>query len=834
MCESEPKEVVPPAVDLARLCRTEVLREAWERVRWKNARGGIDGVEPGDLDHRIATVLEKLSRQLEEGTYAPAPLERINVPKFNAAGEWRRLSMPVVIDKIVQQAWVNLVAPVWEKEFLDVSYAYRPGKGGVKAIRRLEHCIGSLKLRWAAVADIDNFFDTLDRRILLAGVEQKISDRRMIDLVDLWLRAGFITGKGDFLDPDEGVAQGAVISPLLSNIYLHPMDRFAVDADMAYVRYSDNFIVMAADRQAAARSRERLQTFLETELALKLNAHPRPVAGLDEGFVFLGIYFKNDQRRMSNEKQAKTLKKLDWLTDRRTPSGPEQVLARLNKAIASQKRYYGFLDPAEQFAAFDGHLEQRLPGLLAGFARRGSLQTGRQFDQWLEKLEFYAKESPEQRQARIRRIGAKAVKLARGESRPPKAAAKAGPPPRPRANVAEPPPPAPESQNQEDGKPPSDEGAQQADPGKSPAPAKGAAARRLTAGQSRFLRQVGEEAEVLITSPGVFIGKTGERLILRKQRQNIHEHPFAKIRQISVASAGVSLSSDVIRSCSQRKVPLAFVNAQGAAYAVLHMPVFPRGDLSVLQSRMHESPKALGLAGRILEAKSRNQMNVVKFYARHRSRIDPLFADRVSDALAAMTADVNQIRHFQAGDDYEKDRTALFTAEARISGHYWEIVKILLPGELAFEKRVKKGAADVVNNMLNYGYGILYQRVWQAAVTVGFNPNIGFLHAFQKGKPVLIYDLVEEFRQALVDRPLFSLVTRGTSYKKLKVDAKTGLLDGFSRGKVLETVLHRLSGLIDYRGRKVRGEDVIGAQVRQLADVVQGKKRSYRGFITTY
>jgi group II intron reverse transcriptase/maturase len=235
-------------------------------VRWKNARGGIDGVEPGDLDHRIATVLEKLSRQLEEGTYAPAPLERINVPKFNAAGEWRRLSMPVVIDKIVQQAWVNLVAPVWEKEFLDVSYAYRPGKGGVKAIRRLEHCIGSLKLRWAAVADIDNFFDTLDRRILLAGVEQKISDRRMIDLVDLWLRAGFITGKGDFLDPDEGVAQGAVISPLLSNIYLHPMDRFAVDADMAYVRYSDNFIVMAADRQAAARSRERLQTFLDRPL----------------------------------------------------------------------------------------------------------------------------------------------------------------------------------------------------------------------------------------------------------------------------------------------------------------------------------------------------------------------------------------------------------------------------------------------------------------------------------------------------------------------------------------------------------------------------------------
>jgi group II intron reverse transcriptase/maturase/CRISPR-associated endonuclease Cas1 len=833
MCESEPKAETAPSVDLARLCRPETLHEAWERVRLKNARGGIDGVSPGDLDTRIAKVLEKLSRQLEEGTYAPAPLERIKVPKFNAAGEWRRLSMPVVVDKIVQQAWVNLMAPVWEKEFLDVSYAYRPGKGGVKAIRRLEHCIGSLKLRWAAVADIDNFFDTLDRRVLLAGVGQKVNDPRLLDLVNLWLRAGFITGKGDFLDPDEGVAQGAVISPLLSNIYLHPMDRFAVDAEMAYVRYSDNFIVMAADRETAARSRESLQTFLETELALKLNAHPRPVAGLEEGFVFLGIYFKNDQRRMSNEKQAKTLKKLDWLTDRGNPAGPEQVLVRLNKAIASQKRYYGFLDLAEQFAAFDAHLEKRLPGLLAGFARRGSLQTGRQFDQWLEKLESYGRQSPDQRQAKIKRIGAKAVELARGESRPPPAARKGGGAQRPQATAPVAPPPAAQPENPQSGNPQPD-GAQQTEAGKVPAPAKGAAARRLTVGQSRFLRQVGDEAEVLITSPGVFIGKTGERLILRKERQNIHEHPFAKIRQISVASPGVSLSSDVIWSCSQRKVPLAFVNPQGAAYAVLHMPVFPRGDLSVLQSRMHESPEALGLAGRILEAKSRNQMNVVKFYARHRSRIDPLFADRATAALAAMNAGVDQIRHFQAGDDFEKDRTALFTAEARISGHYWEIVKMLLPVELAFEKRTKKGAADVVNNMLNYGYGILYQRVWQAAVTVGFNPNIGFLHAFQKEKPVLIYDLVEEFRQALVDRPIFSLVTRGTSYKKLKVDAKTGLLDGFSRGKVLETVLHRLSGLIDYRGRKVRGEDVIGAQVRQLADVIQGKKNSYRGFITTY
>lgn len=778
-----------------RLCEVGTLREAWTRVRHKNARGGIDGVNPADLDARIEKELSALSRSLAEQTYAAAPMDRIKVPKFNKQNEWRPLSMPVVRDKIVQQALVDLIGPLFDAEFMDVSYAYRPRKGAQRAIKRVEHILASLRQHWAVTMDIDNFFDTLDHGRLLDRVRSKIGDERVADLISQWLKAGYITGKGKFIDPEEGIPQGAVISPLLSNVYLHPLDAFAVGKGFHYLRYSDNFITLSADREKAFVSRESLKGFIEEELALKLNAPGQEACHLKAGFVFLGIYFKGEQRRMSHAKEEKTIKKLSWLTDRAHAVSPQLTMERINQTVGSHRRYYGFIKPERQFAVFDAHLEKRLPGLLEGFAQREALSTQKQFEDWLRKIEFYGSDDKE-RQARINRIARQAVEAVRAAQSPT------------------------EEQDQE-------------------TPAKvaaGAAARRGSAMKNRYLRQVGESAEVVVATPGVFIGKIGQRLVLKKERRNIHEQPFSKIRQISVITSGVSLSSDVIWSCGTNKVPLCFLNKQGGTYALLHTPMHAAGDLSVAQSRICETEFALSLARRMLTGKCRNQMNVIKFYTRHRSKTDPLFSEKVAAAVTRMENDLQEMQAIRLGgeESFEKVRNRLFMVEARISGYYWDIVKLLLPVELAFEKRVKRGAADPVNNMLNYGYGVLYQRVWQAVSAVGLNPNIGFLHALQKTKPVLVFDLVEEFRQALVDRPLFSLMTRGTRYKKLRVDPATGLLDNFSRELTLETILHRLSSLISYRGRKVPGEEVIQAQVKSLAGGILDPKKKYRPFITNY
>jgi CRISP-associated protein Cas1 len=128
----------------------------------------------------------------------------------------------------------------------------------------------------------------------------------------------------------------------------------------------------------------------------------------------------------------------------------------------------------------------------------------------------------------------------------------------------------------------------------------------------------------------------------------------------------------------------------------------------------------------------------------------------------------------------------------------------------------------------------LYQQVWRAMLMAGLNPHISFLHAFQGNKPTFVYDMVEEFRQALVDRPLFSLMTKGNRYKRLRIDPDSGLLDDYTKGLVLHAVLSRLATLIGFRGRKIQAQAVIQEQTRSLADYIKGKRKSYRPFISTY
>jgi CRISP-associated protein Cas1 len=240
------------------------------------------------------------------------------------------------------------------------------------------------------------------------------------------------------------------------------------------------------------------------------------------------------------------------------------------------------------------------------------------------------------------------------------------------------------------------------------------------------------------------------------------------------------------------------------------------------------------VAKKVLTGKCRNQMNLIKFYSRHRSRVDPVFFSMVGEALEKMKEGLQEIRNIHLVESFETARGKLFMAEARVSSSYWGIIKMLLPVELGFERRDKRGAKDIVNCMINYGYGILYQHVWRALLMAGLNPHISFLHAFQGSKPTFVYDMIEEFRQALVDRPLFSLMTKGNRYKKLRLDPATGLLDDYTKGLVLHAVISRMATLIGFRGRKIQAQDVIQEQVRSLADFIKGKRKNYRPFISTY
>lgn len=777
------------------------LHQALEKILKKGSAGGLDGMKTGDLSTKEASALTaELNQELMAGKYVPIPYGRTSMPKFNASNEWRKLSLPAIRDKVVQQAFVQVVAPVFERHFYDCSYAYRPGKGHFKAIKRVEHLLRTQKALWAVPLDIDNFFDTLDHKLLLTKIAWEINEQEILNLVKLWMESGSIGRKGEWLESDEGIAQGSVVSPLFSNIYLHDLDELAVKFDYSYVRYSDNIIVLTKSKEDAYEVLERLQGFLERELRLRFNDNPYPFKSLEKGFVFLGVYFQNDLRKIATAKETKIFRKLNWLTDKYRHSNPEVCLKKINESIAGTRRYYGFLNPVDQFQQFDQHLFKRLKFLLSHFILKKLLPERTDWKTFFSGIEMYSSTSEEEKEKLIKDLIREVHELA-GISKKHK----------------------PDQKSTTEAVNPS-------------SPAKpivsSSQAKRGTGQKNRYLRKVAEQSEVTISNHGVFLGKTSNRLVIKEQRRNIDEFPFSKLSNVSINSRGVTLSSDLIFQCAKSKIPIAFYTINGQPFAVLQSPIHSMGETSVLQVKAYETQKGLDLAKNIVSAKSKNQMNLLKFYLRSRKSVSD-FADRVNDNLHFMQEKLSSVNSIQLESPYSLTRDKLMTTEANISRKYWEGIKILLPEEMEFTGRQRRGSRDVVNQMLNYGYGILYQRVWNMVLKSGLNPHISFLHAFQQHKPTLVYDLVEEFRQPFVDRAIFSLITKGTTWKRLKITSESQLLNDETRNLVIKAVLGRLSGLISFRRKKLKGEDIIEHQVRNVVSFLKDIN-GYKPFIAGY
>jgi len=179
---------------------------------------------------------------------------------------------------------------------------------------------------------------------------------------------------------------------------------------------------------------------------------------------------------------------------------------------------------------------------------------------------------------------------------------------------------------------------------------------------------------------------------------------------------------------------------------------------------------------------------------------------------------------YEAG--METLRGRLFSIEGRVASHYWDLIETMLSDYVVFEGRVRKGATDLLNSLLNYGYGILYSRIWDAVLLAELNPYISYLHKPQRGKPTLVFDLIEEFRQQAVDRPVFSLITKG---EELKIEK--GLLTAETKKRLVERILERINTVETFRGRQMRLYEIMNGQARAIATFLEGKSDQYRPYI---
>lgn len=327
---------------------------------------------------------------------------------------------------------------------------------------------------------------------------------------------------------------------------------------------------------------------------------------------------------------------------------------------------------------------------------------------------------------------------------------------------------------------------------------------------------------------GQFVGRTSERITVKEKGQVVEEVPFFQVEQILVIGRGISLSSDLVQDCAERGIPITFMSSQGKPIARLSSPdlvgtVITRRE-QILASFDERSRQVVQY---FLDGKIRNQMNTLKYFARHRKEANREVYERIVSGNAELEKLLAELGGVANGTA-DTERGLLLSIEGRAAAVYWEIIGQIFPPELVFSGRERRGATDPINSALNYGYGILYSQVWGAIVLAGLDPFAGFLHTDRPGKPSLVLDLIEEFRSFAVDRPLVSLFTKGGQVKM-----EEDRIAEDSRRELAKRFVERLDEEETFEGKKHKLRTILQLQARHLA-VFLRKEGPYKPFVGSW
>jgi RNA-directed DNA polymerase len=275
------------------------LRAGYEQVKANGGGAGADHVTIKQYGAHLEANLEKLSKELKEGEYRPQAIKRQWIPKAGS-DKLRPLGIPTVRDRVAQAALLNVLEPIFEQGFAEQSYGFRPNRGCKDALRRVDEELKQGKT-WVVDADLESYFDTIPHTELMKRVEEKVSDGAVIRLVEGYLKQEVMEGEKRWA-PEGGSPQGAVISPLLSNIYLNPLDHEMERRGIEMIRYADDFVILSRSREEAEKALECVREWVE-QAGLRL--HPektRIVDAKEKGFDFLGYHF--EQGKKSEEIQG--------------------------------------------------------------------------------------------------------------------------------------------------------------------------------------------------------------------------------------------------------------------------------------------------------------------------------------------------------------------------------------------------------------------------------------------------------------------------------------------------------------------------------------------------
>lgn len=335
---------------------------------------------------------------------------------------------------------------------------------------------------------------------------------------------------------------------------------------------------------------------------------------------------------------------------------------------------------------------------------------------------------------------------------------------------------------------------------------------------------------LIIDQFGVFVGKHQGRLRVIKGKEVLAEAPLLHLEQVLVTGKGIGLSADAIRACCTAGIPIHFVDGAGRPYAALYAAgltgtVLTRREQLLAYADRRGAELALAFA----HGKIANQAGFLRYTARYRAQTDPATYRQLRESADTVQSHLEELREVE-GRSAEEVREQVLSVEGRAAQVYWEALGHVIPAQYGWSGRKTRGASDPINAALNYGYGILYGQVERALVLAGLDPYGGFIHADRPGKPSLVFDLIEEFRQVVVDRTIVAMANRGMS---LEMDGKRRLVEG-SRRAIAEKVLERLEGAERYERKRRSLRTIIQSQARHIATFVRGDRPVYKPFIARW
>ena len=351
------------------------LRSAFAEVKANKGGAGVDHQTIEMFESDLEGNLQRLAEELRGGRYEPREVRRCWIPKPGSR-EKRPLGIPAVRDRVVQAALRHVLEPIFERDFAECSYGFRPGRGSKDALREVDRLLKN-GYHWAVDVDIKGYFDSIDHERLLGRVTKKVADGRVLELVGKFLKQGVMDGL-ECWTPERGTPQGAVISPLLSNIYLDSLDHRLAERGLRMVRYADDFVVLCGSREEAEEALALIRQWMEEN---RLEIHSEKTKVVDArppgGFDFLGYHFEQGRRWPRRKSLRKFKDAVRAKTRRANGHSLEAIIAEVNRTLVGWFEYFKH-SYWTTFAPLDGWIRMRLRSILR--KRHGRRGRGRGLD----------------------------------------------------------------------------------------------------------------------------------------------------------------------------------------------------------------------------------------------------------------------------------------------------------------------------------------------------------------------------------------------------------------------------------------------------------------------